>query len=294
MAQQTDLSTFLRSRRAKVRPADIGLTEGHTLRRTQGLRREEVAASAGVSVDYYTRLEQGRERNPSIAVLESLADTLLLEGEERDHLFRLAAHSGKRVPTTSTANRRVRPAVRQLLDGVTPSPAYVLNRWNDMLAANTPGLALLAGLDTWPPARRNTIRYIFLHPTARKLFVDWDSIALNSVAHLHAMEGLLPGDPALTALVDELTAKSDEFRRLWQRHDVRSLSTGRKVLDHPGVGRMTLSYEVLDITNDHQRLVVYQAAPGTADHDSMSLLNLIHPDADVPGDERSRHWLDQR
>ncbi|XVS67538.1 helix-turn-helix transcriptional regulator [Actinosynnema sp. CA-299493] len=291
MAQQTDLSTFLRSRRAKVRPADIGLTDGHTLRRTQGLRREEVAASAGVSVDYYTRLEQGRERNPSIAVLESLASTLLLEGEERDHLFRLAAHSGKRTAPAPATTRRVRPAVRQLLDTVSPSPAYVLNRCNDMLAANAAGLALLAGLDSWPPARRNTIRYIFLHPTARTLFVDWDTIARNAVAHLHAMEGVLPGDPALKALVEELSAKSEQFSSLWHQHDVRSLSTGRKVLDHPGVGRMTLTYEVLDVLTDHQRVVVYQAPAGTVDHDSMMLLNLMNPEPDPSATDRPRsHW----
>ncbi|SER21356.1 helix-turn-helix transcriptional regulator [Actinokineospora terrae] len=293
MAQQTDLSTFLRSRRAKVRPADIGLNNGHTVRRTQGLRREEVAASAGVSVDYYTRLEQGRERNPSIAVLESLATTLLLEGEERDHLFRLAAHTGNRAQATPPAPRAVRPAVRQLLDTVTPSPAYVLNRWNDMLAANPAGLALLAGLDEWPPARRNTVRYIFLHPVAPTLFEDWGSIAHNAVAHLHAMEGLLPGAPALQTLVDELSEQSQEFRALWQQHDVRSLSTGRKLLNHPNVGRMALTYEVLDITIDHQRLVIYQAPAGTVDHDSMMLLNLVNPSAETTT-ERPRRRSDQR
>lgn len=233
--------------------------------------------SAGVSVDYYTRLEQGRERNPSDAVLESLAKTLLLEGEEREHLFRLATNSGnaKRVRSTDTGPRRVRPAVRQLLDTVNPAPAYLLSRSNDLLAANHAGLALLAGIEQWPAARRNTIRYIFLHPVARNLFVNWGSIACSAVAHLRAMVGLHPDDRELAGLIAELNAKSEEFPRMWRLHDVRSLSTGRKLFDHPRVGRMELAYEVLDVSNAQQRLVVYQAVPGTPDYDAMMLLSMI-------------------
>lgn len=284
----TDLGVFLRSRRARVQPSDLGLPTGHGTRRTQGLRREEVATSAGVSVDYYTRLEQGRERNPSDAVLESLATTLQLDCDEREHLARLAAHltRPRRGHPHAATSRQVRPAVRQLLEAVGPSPAYLLNRCNDVLAANPAGLALLAGIEQWPAARRNTIRYIFLHPVARTLFMDWNSIALGAVAHLRAMAGLQPNDHELHALIEELATKSEEFPRMWQHHDVRSLSSGRKLIDHPSVGRMDLTYEILDVSDAHQRLVIYQAAPQTPDHDTMLLLNLIgsepnHPTARV-------------
>ncbi|ORI26659.1 helix-turn-helix transcriptional regulator [Rhodococcus sp. 1168] len=274
---QTEISTFLRSRRARVQPSDLGLPPGTGARRTAGLRREEVAAIAGVSVDYYTRLEQGRERNPSEAVLEALARTLLLGVEEREHLFRLAAHAGKprRARTASTPTRQVRPAVRQLLDTVGAAPAYVLSRTNDLLASNPAGTALLAGIDQWPAPRWNTIRYIFLHPTARTLFVNWNAIAHGAVAHLRAMAGIAPNDRELAELIAELDTKSEEFPRMWRLHDVRSLSAGRKLFDHPKVGRMELNYEVLDVAGADQRLVVYQAEPGTPDYDAMLLLNML-------------------
>ncbi|MDH6279866.1 helix-turn-helix transcriptional regulator [Prescottella agglutinans] len=274
---QTEISTFLRSRRARVQPSDLGLPPGTGTRRTAGLRREEVAAIAGVSVDYYTRLEQGRERNPSEAVLEALARTLRLSTEEREHLFRLAAHVGNpgRARATSAPTRQVRPAVRQLLDTVGPSPAYVLSRTNDLLASNPAGIALLAGIDQWPTSRRNTIRYIFLHPTARTLFVNWNTIAYDAVAHLRAMAGIAPNDSELAGLIEELNTKSEEFPRIWRLHDVRRLSTGRKLFDHPKVGRMELNYEVLDISRAQQRLVVYQAEPGTPNDDAVQLLNML-------------------
>jgi transcriptional regulator with XRE-family HTH domain len=282
MADLTDLGTFLRSRRARVQPSEIGLPAGHRKRRTDGLRREEIATAASVSVDYYTRLEQGRERHPSDTVLDSLAATLRLEGEEREHLFRVADSSGTgRLRSTAPDPRQVRPSVQELLNTLSPTPAYLLSRCNDLLAANPGGLTLLAGIDQWPPARRNTIRYIFLHPVARKLFVNWSTIASSAVAHLRAMAGLHPHDHALAELVDELHTKSEEFPRMWGQHDVRSLSTGHKTIDHPNVGGMELTYEVLDISDAEQRLVIYQATPGTPDHDAMMLLDMsnnVHVD----------------
>jgi len=288
----TQFSAFLRSRRARVQPAELGMPAGLRTRRTTGLRREEIATLAGVSVDYYTRLEQGRERNPSSAVLAAIATGLLLGGEERDHLFRLAAHGGnaKRPLPVRAPSREVRPAVRQLLETVGWSPAYVLGRTNDLLAANRAGTALLSGLDQWPAPRRNTVRYIFLHPTARTLFVNWNSIAQGAVAHLRAMAGVHAKDEALTALIEELDTKSEEFASMWRRHDVRSLSTGIKLFDHPKVGRMELNYEVLNVSNAEHRLVVYQAPPGTADHDAMLLLNMVGgpaPNKAVPTGEPS-------
>ncbi len=281
---KTEISTFLRSRRARVQPSDLGLPPGTGARRTQGLRREEVAAIANISVDYYTRLEQGRECNPSDSVLDALARTLVLGGEERDHLFRLSAHAGnpRQTRTLPVPSRQVRPAVLQLLDTLGPSPAYVLSRTNNLLASNAAGTALLAGIDQWPESRRNTIRYIFLHPTARTLFTNWNSIAYGAVAHLRAMVGIAPNDSELADLIEELETKSEEFLRIWRLHDVRSLSTGDKLFDHPKVGRMELQYEVLDISATQQRLVVYQAEPGTSDYDAMSLLNMISSPAAAP------------
>lgn len=291
MVDDTDLGTFLRSRRARVQPGDIGLLVGNGTRRTQGLRREEVATVTGISVDYYTRLEQGRERNPSYAVLDALTATLRLGHDERAHLFRLGANSGHRKHTRTqwnTSQQEVPAAVRQILDTVSPAPAYLLNRRNDLLAANSTGLTLLAGIDQWPPARRNTIRYIFLHPAARKLFVNWNTIAASAVAHLRAMSGLHPDDQALTELIDELSGKSAEFPLMWQQHDVRTLATGSKTFDHPHVGTMELTYEALEIARLEQRCIIYQAEPNTPDYDAMMLLDLGHNNPGSPHDEPRR------
>lgn len=276
MASTSELSTFLKSRRSRLQPSDLGISAGTGRRRTPGLRREEVAATAGVSVDYYTRLEQGRERRPSTAVLNALTGALLLDTEEGEHLLRLAAHAGgSGQPHQAEAPpRQVRAGVKQLLHTVGLAPAYVLNSRNDLLAANQAGAALLADLDQWPAPRRNTIRYIFLHPTARRLFVHWSSVARDAVAHLHALAGLNPNDTALNSLITELDTKSEDFARMWRLHEICSMSTGSKLFDHPNVGSMDLSYEVLAVSGTGQRLVIYQALPGTADHDAMVLLTM--------------------
>lgn len=276
MAPRSELSAFLLSRRARLQPSNLGLPAGPGRRRTPGLRREEVAATAGVSVDYYTRLEQGRERHPSDAVLKALTGALLLNIEEGEHLLRLAAYAGgiSRTHQADLPTRQLRPGVSQLLQTLGTAPAYVLNANNDLLAANKAGAALLADLEQWPASRRNTIRYIFLHPTARKLFVNWSSVARDAVAHLRTMVGLRPTDPELANLIEELGTKSEEFPRLWRLHDICSMSTGRKLFDHPSVGAMDLSYEVLAVSGAEQRLVVYQASAGTRDHDAMLLLTL--------------------
>lgn len=276
MAPRSELTTFLVSRRARLQPSDLELPVGPGRRRTPGLRREEVAAAAGVSVDYYTRLEQGRERHPSDAVLKALTGALLLDVEEGEHLLRLAAHTGRpaRARPADVPTRLLRPGVRQLLQTLGSAPAYVLDGNNDVLATNEAGAALLADLDQWPASRRNTIRYIFLHPTARKLFVNWSSVARDAVAHLRTMVGLRPTDPDLAELIEELDTKSEEFPRMWRVHDICRMSTGRKLFDHPRVGQMDLSYEVLVVSGSEQRLVIYQATAGTRDHDAMLLLTL--------------------
>lgn len=284
------LGEFLRARRARVTPSDVGLPTGAGLRRTPGLRREELAAVAGVSVDYYIRLEQGKETRPSSTVVDALARALRLDADEHGHLRALAeraargARSGRPAPA-----RTVRPGLRRMLDTVLPSPAYVLSRTNDVLAANEPGLRLLAGIDDWPAAQRNTVRFIFLHPNARTLFPYWERIAAETVAHLRTVAGTDPDAPDLAALVGELVVKSDEFATMWRRYDVKVKGGGRKDFEHPVVGRFGLDYEVLSAAgSDGQRIVVYQADPGTPDHDAMLLLGMTAPAAAPESESASR------
>jgi transcriptional regulator with XRE-family HTH domain len=274
--EQSELGRFLRARREGLRPADVGLPEGTRARRTPGLRREELAALAGVSIDYYTRLERGRETRPSPSVVEAMATALRLDDEERDYLRELAAQAARRAPEPRKApSRTVRPTVHQVLETVRPSPAYVLSRTNDLLAANRGGLRLMPGLADWPAKQRNTIRYTFLHPAARTLWPDWATKAKNCVAQLRSVAGADPDAPDLAALLGELMVKSPEFERLWQRYEVRSIGDGAKTFLHPAVGTMTLTHEVMNLNRtDGQRLIVYMARPGTPDHDAMTLLDL--------------------
>ncbi|WP_240506992.1 helix-turn-helix transcriptional regulator [Thermoactinospora rubra] len=270
---KSELGEFLRARRARIAPQEAGLPATTGRRRTAGLRREEVAMLAGVSIEYYTRLEQGRQSNPSDQVLEAVAEVLRLDEDARRHLFELARTPVDR--PVAPPSRAVRGEVRRLLEIVQPYPAYVLSRANDLLAANDGGMRLLPGIEEWPARLRNTARYTFLHPEGRRVYDNWVEVAAATVAHLRAATGAHPNAPDLTALVGELVVKSREFAGLWERYDVRPRANGRKRFDHPDVGRMTLSYEVLTVArSDGHRLVVYQAEPGTPDHDAMMLLGL--------------------
>jgi transcriptional regulator with XRE-family HTH domain len=262
------LGEFLRGRRARIGPGDVGLPVGATRRQTPGLRREELAALAGVSVDYYTRLEQGRDTNPGIGVLDALATALRLDDDERAHLFALAAG---RTLTRRPARVSIRPGLRHLLDALRPAPAYLLNPVSDVLAANPEGLLLLPGLGDRPPARRNIVRYVFTHPEARRVFTDWQQMAEDCVAQLRTVAAIEPGPPGLTALLAELSSDSDDFARLWAHYDVRVKRGARRTFQHPKVGRVTLTSEVLS-TVDGLRVAVFQAAPGSADHDALTLL----------------------
>ncbi|WP_437024209.1 helix-turn-helix transcriptional regulator [Streptomyces bungoensis] len=272
-----DLAGFLRARRTQVGPEQVGLPTGPGRRRTPGLRREELATLAGVSVDYYTRLERGRETRPSPAVVDSLARALRLEEDEHEHLRLLAARAARNAPEPAPApSRAVRPGVKLMLENLRPAPAYVLSRTLDVLAANAGGLHLYAGLDSWPAKQRNLARYYFLHPAARDLFPEWDTRVRGCVARLRALAGTDPDAPDLARLVGELLLKSEDFARLWERYDVRPHRTGTKHFHHPQVGDLTLGYQAMQLedTPGH-RLVVYYADVASPEHDAMVLLDML-------------------
>ena len=275
----TELGRFLRARREEVSPAEVGLTIGPGLRRTPGLRREELATLAGVSVDYYTRLERGRETHPSPAVVDALARALRLGETEHEHLSDLAVRAARHLPDPPVApSRTVKPGLKLLLEGIRPHPALILSRTMDILAANPAGLRLYAGLEDWPAKHRNLARYVFLHPAARTLFDSWNSQVRGCVGRLRALAGTDPDAPDLAALAGELLLKSPEFAKLWERYDVRGHTVGTKTFHHPDVGDLTLGYQGMQLegTPGH-RLNAYYAQPGTPDHDAMVLLDLTAP-----------------
>ncbi|WP_454319162.1 helix-turn-helix transcriptional regulator [Streptomyces phaeoluteigriseus] len=288
----TELGRFLRARRARLTPEEVGLTAGGGLRRTPGLRREELATLAGVSIDYYARLERGKETRPSPSVIDALARALRLEEDEHDHLRGLAALAARSAPEPPAApSRTVRPGVKLLLESLRPFPAHVVSRTGDVLAYNPGGLRLLAGMEDWPAKQRNIARYVFLHPAARDLFDDWHNQVRGCVNGLRALAGMEPDAPDLTQLVGELLLKSPEFARLWERYDVRGHSYGRKTFHHPEVGDLTLGYQALQLEGSpSHRMVAYHAEAGTPDHDALLLLDL----AAAESAHASRSTLDSR
>jgi transcriptional regulator with XRE-family HTH domain len=285
MADQTELGRFLRARRGGIRPVDVGLPAGTGTRRTPGLRREELATLAGVSIDYYTRLERGKETRPSPVVVDALARALRLDEEEHGFLRELAAQAARRAPEPRPQpSRSVRASVKLLLETLRPNPAYVVSRTNDLLAANPSGLRLIHGIADWPVRQRNTIRYTFLHPMARDLWPDWELKAKGCVAQLRAIAGSDPDAPDLAALVGELIVKSPDFNRLWERYEVRSIGDGEKTFRHPLVGTITLTHEVLSLNRtEGQRMTIYMAEEGSPDHDAMSLLDMSEVDFTADG-----------
>ncbi|MFJ2740640.1 helix-turn-helix domain-containing protein [Streptomyces sp. NPDC087440] len=269
---RAELSEFLRTRRARLQPEDVGLPNFGRHRRVPGLRREELAQLAGVSVAYYTRLEQGNGRNVSGEVLDAIARALRLTDAEHSHLLHLAkpkAHKKKR----GARPQRVRPALLQLVDAMDGVPAYVVGRRSDILGWNRMAAALFGDWGALPAEERNWARLCFLNPSSRELFVDWEQKAADMVSFLRMDAGCYPNDPLLSALVGELSVKSEEFRTLWARHDVREKGHGVKRMRHAVVGDLTLSYETLRLPDDHeQSLVTYHAEPGTESEAGLRLL----------------------
>lgn len=271
-----ELGRFLRARRTQTSPEQVGLTVGTGLRRTPGLRREELATLAGISIDYYVRLERGKETRPSPSILDALARALHLNDQEQHHLRELAARAARYAPEPPPApSRTVRPHLKLLLDSLRPNPAYVISRSMDLLAWNPGGLALYSGLEDWPATQRNIARYLFLHPTARTLFPDWDNQVRACVSRLRAVAGTAPDAPDLTSLAGELLLKSPDFAKLWERYDVSGRKHAHKTFHHPDVGTITLTAQSMHLENTPgQRFSVYVAEPGTPDHDALLLLDL--------------------
>ncbi|MCG6498540.1 helix-turn-helix domain-containing protein [Kitasatospora sp. A2-31] len=274
MDPRTELSEFLRSRRARLRPEDVGLPDYGTRRRVPGLRREELAQLAGVSTAYYIRLEQGHGENVSTAVLDSIARALRLTPAEREHLQRLTKPPRRRSGRAAAARpQQVRPALQQLLDAMEGVPAYVLGRRLDIVAWNRLGNALTGDFSAMPPEQRNMAWHVFLDPAARELYDDWEGKATDVVGILRLEAGRDLDDPRLASLIGELSLKSADFRRLWAAHDIRDKGHGTKDLHHPVVGRLTLRYETLRPAGDpDQVLVTYHAEPGSPSAESLRLL----------------------
>jgi transcriptional regulator with XRE-family HTH domain len=266
MSAHTELGDLLRSRRRRLRPADVGLPELGR-RRTAGLRREEVAALAGLSIDYYIRLEQGRERNPGPSVVDGLVGALRLDEDAAAHLRALVEHAAGRA-APAPAGRVVRDSVRGLLERLRPCPALVLARDSTVVAANPEGLALYAGLADWPPDRRNTVCWTFAHPAAREVLADWADTAATTVASLRSRLAADPDAADVRAVVAELTATSPEFAALWERYDVRPRRGSGKSFRHPIAGPLELLHDSLTLDDPQLRLSLYQPA-GPADEQAL-------------------------
>ncbi|MFE2910130.1 helix-turn-helix domain-containing protein [Kitasatospora indigofera] len=277
MEKPVELSDFLRTRRARLQPEDVGLVAYGARRRVPGLRREELAQLAGVSVTYYTRLEQGQSLNASDEVLDALARALRLSPDEHAHL-RNIARPGRARPRPADRFERARTGTRQLIGAMREVPAVVVGHRNEVLAWNPLGHALLAGhLDPAAPDHRgerpNLSRMLFLDPHTRELYRGWEEEARANVAYLRLSAGRHPDDRELAALVGELSMNSPEFAALWARHPVNDCLFGSKALHHPVVGRLDLAFEAMPLPEGGgHRMLLYSAAPGSADEAALRLL----------------------
>jgi transcriptional regulator with XRE-family HTH domain len=282
MDRRTEIRDFLTSRRAKVTPEQVGLKISPLARarRVPGLRREEVASLAGVSLPYYTRLERGDARGATDAVLDALSRALLLDDAERAHLFdlvRAANASAAGVGASHTARRparqRVRPELRNMLEAMDGVPAYIRNARLDILAGNTLARVLFAPIFNSPARPVNAARFTFLDPAAPEFYPDWDAVADENVASLRAEVGRNPYDKALSDLIGELSTRGDTFRQRWAAHEVHRHTTGAKRLNHPIVGPLTFNYEAMELAADDGMFLIACSVPaGSRDADALKML----------------------
>ncbi|WP_237089979.1 helix-turn-helix domain-containing protein [Nesterenkonia sp. PF2B19] len=267
------MADFLRAARGRITPEAAGVIDDGR-RRVEGLRREELAMLAGVSVDYYTRLEQGRSKSASAQVLEAIAEALQLDDTECAHLYTIAK------PTPARRRRapkpqQVHPATRTLLETLNEAsrPAFVLGRRLEVLGQNRLAALLIADFEALPATERNQARFVFLDPHARELYADWEQVAADTVAMLRMDAGRHPEDPGLGRLVGDLSIQCPEFGRLWARHRVHQRSTGTKRYHHPLVGDLTITYQALTPGDDpDQTLMIYDTEPGSSSAHALQLL----------------------
>jgi transcriptional regulator with XRE-family HTH domain len=268
MPRENPIGEYLRARRELVRPEDVELPDAGSHRRVPGLRREEVAMLAGVSADYYVRLEQGRDQHPSAQVLDALARALQLDDHATAHLHRLAAPPVRR-RRRSPRPEKVPASILRLIASWNETPAYVYGRYMDVLAANP----LATAVAPYYAPGQNLVRAAFFDPRVRDMYGDWEWVTESTVAGLRALVGPDVDDPRLNELVGELSVRSERFRQLWARHDARPKRSGTSLLDHPQVGPLELSYEKLPIPDTNcQTLVIYHAEPGTPSAQALTLL----------------------
>jgi transcriptional regulator with XRE-family HTH domain len=277
MDNRDDIREFLTSRRERLTPAEAGLPDFGGRRRVKGLRREEVALLAGMSTEYYVRLERGNGTGVSEAVLDGISRALRLDEAEHAHLYDLVraanqgAHPARRRATSRP--QQVRPAVQQLIDTMRDVPVFVQNGRLDAIATNRLGAALFSEMFVMPQRPMNAARFIFLDPRAHTFYRDWEGNAQQIVALLRAEAGRSPYDRVLTDLVGELATRSDLFRTLWASHDVRVHRTGTKQVHHPVVGDLDLTFEAMDLTSEPGlQMLAFTAAPGSPSSDGLQLL----------------------
>ena len=273
MQTRSEIREFLTSRRAKITPDQAGLT-AYGPRRVPGLRREEVAVLAGVSVPYYTRLERGDLSGVSEGVLDALARALQLDDAERAHLFDSRPRGrADGQETRRSAPKQIRPSVQRLLDALTGAPALVQNGRLDILGANQLARALYSELFRDPTRPANHARFNFLNARAHDLYPDWERVADDAVALLRAEAGRDPYDRELTDLIGELSTRSQEFRTRWADHNVRLHQTGTKRFHHPVVGELTLTFEMMELAADPGlNLLTFTAEPGSKSDEALNLL----------------------
>lgn len=278
MDQRAQVAEFLRSRRDRITPDQAGIIGGWN-RRVPGLRREEVALLAGVSVEYYARMERGNLAGVSLEVLDSLARALQLDEAETDHLADLAQAAGPTPPRrrrSRPAQLTVKPTLQRFLDAVTGAPMWVRDRRLDFVAANRLGRALYAPMLDDPANRENAARFTFLSPASRVFFPDWERNADDVVATLRTYAGQTPHDTKLTDLIGELVTRSDAFRHRWTRHDVGHHRAGLKRIHHPIVGDLELSYEAMELpTNPDWFMFAFTAEPGSPTEERLQLLSSV-------------------
>jgi transcriptional regulator with XRE-family HTH domain len=285
MNEPAAMGAFLRKRRAALSPGDVGLMDYGT-RRVPGLRREEVAMMAGMSVTYYARLEQGQHVNASDSVINSLAQALALTDVERKHLADLSGIRRRNTKSSRSRPDHVRPGTKRLIDAMGTVPAVVLGKRTEVLAWNASGHRLVASHVDFdsperPSRRPNMTRMLFLDEPTRSLYPYWRSEAGRAVASLRLLSGRFADDAELAALVGELTLKSPEFAVMWAEHPVENCMSGQKTLDHPDLGPLELGFEVLTVPDDSgHRILTYTAAPGSSS--AAALAGVLHEQASAP------------